>query len=97
MKVKGLKIKKFYAMWLRELCQMKLSIVLKTRLGALYRKWLSYDLLNIWNDLISEASLRKRGWFDPNGVNEIRRLSQTGNLDLYMLQWAIITVELWGR
>jgi len=51
----------------------------------------------MWNELTSESALRRRGWFDPYGVKEIRRLSQTGNLDLYMLQWAILTIEPWAR
>jgi asparagine synthase (glutamine-hydrolysing) len=51
----------------------------------------------MWNELTSDMALRQRGWFDPDGVKEIRRLSQTGNLDLYMLQWAILTIELWAR
>jgi asparagine synthase (glutamine-hydrolysing) len=51
----------------------------------------------MWDELTSETALRKRGWFDFDGVKEIRRLSQTGNLDLYMLQWAILTIELWAR
>lgn len=69
----------------------------KTGFGAPYRKWLRYDLDEMWNELTSEASIKRRGWFDYKGVQEIRHLSQTGNLDLYMLQWAILTTELWAR
>jgi asparagine synthase (glutamine-hydrolysing) len=69
----------------------------KAGFGAPYRKWLRYDLHEMWNNLTSEVALRRRGWFNPDGVKEIRRLSQTGNLDLYMLQWAILTIELWAR
>lgn len=65
--------------------------------GAPYRKWLRYDLNEMWDDLTSESALSQRGWFDPAGIREIRQLSQTGNLDLYMLQWAVLTIELWAR
>jgi asparagine synthase (glutamine-hydrolysing) len=69
----------------------------KTGFGAPYRKWLRYDLQDLWNELTSEESLKRRGWFDYRGIQEIRELSQKGNLDLYMLQWAILTIELWAR
>jgi asparagine synthase (glutamine-hydrolysing) len=69
----------------------------KTGFGAPYRKWLRYDLSEMWNELTSEESIERRGWFNYQGVQEIRRLSQAGNLDLYMLQWAILTTELWAR
>jgi asparagine synthase (glutamine-hydrolysing) len=51
----------------------------------------------MWDELTSETSLRRRGWFDPEGVRDVRRSSQAGNIDLYMLQWAILTIELWAR
>jgi asparagine synthase (glutamine-hydrolysing) len=54
-------------------------------------------LNEMWNELTSDVALTQRGWFDLNGLREIRRLSQKGNLDLYMLQWAILTIELWAR
>jgi asparagine synthase (glutamine-hydrolysing) len=69
----------------------------KAGFGAPYRKWLRYDLDEMWHELTSEESIKRRGWFDYKGVQEIRQLSQTGNLDLYMLQWAILTTELWAR
>jgi asparagine synthase (glutamine-hydrolysing) len=69
----------------------------KAGFGAPYRKWLRYDLNEMWNELTSEESIKRRGWFDYKSVHEIRQLSQAGNLDLYMLQWAILTTELWAR
>lgn len=69
----------------------------KAGFGAPYRKWLRYDLDEMWNELTSEESIKRRGWFDYKGVQNIRQLSQSGNLDLYMLQWAILTTELWAR
>jgi len=69
----------------------------KAGLGAPYRKWLRYDLEPLWEELTSEAAVRSRGWFDYKQLKNIRRLSQEGKADLYMLQWAVLTIELWAR
>lgn len=69
----------------------------KAGFGAPYRKWLRYDLAEIWNELTSEASVRRRGWFDYAALQDIRTRSQRGKDDLYMLQWTALTVELWAR
>ncbi|HEY2918583.1 MAG TPA: asparagine synthase (glutamine-hydrolyzing) [Candidatus Binatia bacterium] len=69
----------------------------KAGFGAPYRKWLRYDLAEMWNELTTEAEVRARGWFDYSALQDIRARSQAGKDDLYMLQWAILTVELWAR
>lgn len=69
----------------------------KAGFGAPYRKWLRYDLEGLWQDLTSRESINSRGWFDYDAVQRVRRVSQSGKADLYMLQWSIITVELWAR
>ena len=69
----------------------------KAGFGAPYRKWLRYDLAEMWNDLTGEEALRRRGWFDPEELRRARRRSQSGEADLYMLQWAALTAELWGQ
>jgi asparagine synthase (glutamine-hydrolysing) len=69
----------------------------KAGFGAPYRKWLRYDLSEMWEDLTTESAVKSRGWFDPQGLKEIRDRSQSGKEDLYMLQWAVLTIELWAR
>ncbi|RLA42431.1 MAG: hypothetical protein DRQ97_14010 [Gammaproteobacteria bacterium] len=69
----------------------------KAGFGAPYRKWLRYDLQELWQDVTSRESIAARGWFDYDAVQNVRKVSQAGKADLYMLQWAIITVELWDR
>jgi len=96
-KVSGLKTKKILRDVARGIVPEEIIRRPKAGFGAPYRKWLRYDLHEMWNELTSETALRRRGWFDPEGVKEIRRLSQTGKDDLYMLQWAILTIELWAR
>jgi len=69
----------------------------KAGFGAPYRKWLRYDLHEMWNDLFSDSSIRERGWFDPAGLRAIRKTSDDGVEDLYFLQWALLSLELWAR
>jgi asparagine synthase (glutamine-hydrolysing) len=69
----------------------------KAGLGAPFRKWLRYDLKEMWLDLTSEETVRRRGWFNYKALQDIRSRSQAGKDDLYMLQWAVFTIELWAR
>ena len=69
----------------------------KAGFGAPYRKWLRHDLAPLWHDLTAESSVKDRGWFDHRALQEARRRSQAGQVDLYMLQWAVLTIELWAR
>jgi len=96
-KVSGLKTKKILRDVARGIVPEEIIRRPKAGFGAPYRKWLRYDLNEMWNELTSDEALRRRGWFDSDGINETRRLSQSGNIDLYMLQWAILTIELWAR
>ncbi len=69
----------------------------KAGFGAPYRKWLRYDLAELWDDLTSEQAVQARGWFDYKALQDARARSQAGKDDLYMLQWAVLTIELWAR
>ncbi|HEY7152862.1 MAG TPA: asparagine synthase (glutamine-hydrolyzing) [Gemmataceae bacterium] len=69
----------------------------KAGFGAPYRKWLRYDLAEMWEDLLSDEAVKKRGWFDAVALRDARQRSQEGKVDLYMLQWAVLTMELWAR
>jgi asparagine synthase (glutamine-hydrolysing) len=96
-KVSGFKTKKILRDAAKGIVPDKIIHRPKAGFGAPYRKWLRYDLNEMWNELTSEASVRKRGWFDHNALQDARARSQAGKDDLYMLQWAILTIELWAR
>lgn len=68
----------------------------KAGFGAPYRKWLKYDLHELWNDVMSREAVERRGWFNYDGLSKIRAVSFAGREDLYMLQWALLTAELWA-
>lgn len=69
----------------------------KAGFGAPYRKWLRYDLADLWHELTSREAVTRRGWFDYAALQDARARSQAGKDDLYMLQWAVLTIELWAR
>lgn len=69
----------------------------KAGFGAPYRKWLRYDLAELWGDVMSESAIKRRGWFDYTALQRARQRSHTGREDLYMLQWATLTIELWAQ
>ncbi|MCX7858352.1 MAG: asparagine synthase (glutamine-hydrolyzing) [Deltaproteobacteria bacterium] len=96
-KVKGSKMKVILSDVAEDIVPKEIINRRKTGFGAPYRKWLRYDLTQFWEDIMSDEAVKRRGWFDPKGVREIRTLSQEGKVDLYMLQWALLTVELWAR
>lgn len=62
-----------------------------------YRHWLRHELKDLWEECASEQSIRRRGWYDPKEIAAIRTESQYGFSDHYLLQWGILTAELWAR
>jgi asparagine synthase (glutamine-hydrolysing) len=69
----------------------------KAGFGAPYRHWLRHDLGAMWNDVMSPRAIENRGWFRADAVHRFRAQSQAGRADYYMLQWALLTLELWAR
>jgi asparagine synthase (glutamine-hydrolysing) len=69
----------------------------KAGFGAPYRHWLRHDLGSMWNDLMGARAIEARGWFRPDAVQRLRNQSQTGRADYYMLQWALLTLEIWAQ
>ncbi len=69
----------------------------KAGFGAPYRHWLRHDLGSMWNDLMNPRAIENRGWFRPDAIQRLRSQSQAGRADYYMLQWALLALELWAR
>jgi asparagine synthase (glutamine-hydrolysing) len=69
----------------------------KAGFGAPYRHWLRHDLGSMWNDLMNARAIESRGWFRADAVQRLRNQSQTGRADYYMLQWALLTLEIWAQ
>ncbi len=69
----------------------------KAGFGAPYRMWLRRDLEGLWSEIMSEEAVKARGWFNYDAIKDIRERSQSGSQDLYMLQWSLITLEIWAK
>ena len=57
--------------------------------------WLTHDLKEMVDDLLSPAQLRKRGMFQPSAVDRFVREHRSGRQDWSMQVWQFLTLELW--
>ncbi len=69
----------------------------KTGFGAPLRHWLRGDLRPVVDDVLSEASLRSRGLFDPEGVERLVQMDRNKRVDATYTIFSMICVELWCR
>jgi asparagine synthase (glutamine-hydrolysing) len=49
------------------------------------------------DDLLSEANVRRRGWFDANAVAAIIAQNRSGREDNALHVFFLLTLELWAR
>lgn len=61
------------------------------------RKWLQKDLKDMVQDLLSEESLKKRGFYEPQYVHNLILENEQGRVDNSQILWRFITNELWYR
>jgi asparagine synthase (glutamine-hydrolysing) len=69
----------------------------KAGFGAPIRNWLKNDLAPMVDDLLSESSVRNRGFFDPQAIQALVDANATGAGDHAYRLWALLTFELWCR
>ena len=69
----------------------------KTGFGAPLRRWMRADLAPRLDDVLGEASLARRGLFDPAAVARLRALDGAGKVDGAYTLFALMCVELWCR
>ena len=69
----------------------------KAGFGGPYRGWLRNDLAEMWQDFSSPSMVNRRGWFDADALRSARERSDSGKVDLYQLQWAVLSMELWAQ
>jgi asparagine synthase (glutamine-hydrolysing) len=69
----------------------------KTGFGAPLRHWLQDELRPVVDDVLSDASLRSRGLFDPQGVAQLIQLDRERRVDATYTIFSMICVELWCR
>ncbi|GIX05145.1 MAG: asparagine synthetase B [Planctomycetaceae bacterium] len=69
----------------------------KAGFTAPYRTWLAEGASTLWSDVMHPEQLRRRGWFVPEVVQRLRQQSLQGQADWFMLQWGLLTIELWAQ
>jgi asparagine synthase (glutamine-hydrolysing) len=67
----------------------------KTGFGAPLRSWLHGPLRALLNDTLSPAALRRRGLFDPVGVQQLIADDAAGRVDGAYALLALLCMELW--
>jgi asparagine synthase (glutamine-hydrolysing) len=69
----------------------------KTGFGAPLRHWLRHQLRPVVDDTLSEASLRRRGLFEPKAVRELIDADRTGRVDAMYSIFSLMCIEMWCR
>src|SRR5437773_1233645 len=69
----------------------------KAGFGAPIRTWIVSDLKEMIDDLLCEANIRRRGFFDPAYVQRLIRENGEGFHDHNYLIYGLLSFELWCR
>ena len=69
----------------------------KTGFGAPLRRWLRVELRDWVADVLSDASLRRRGLFDPVAVQRLIADNDAGRRDGAYTLFSLICIEVWCR
>ena len=67
----------------------------KAFFGAPVDYWLSYDLREMVDDLLSMERVRQRGYFQPAAVRRLVDEHRSGREDWSMQIWQLLTLEIW--
>jgi asparagine synthase (glutamine-hydrolysing) len=65
--------------------------------GIPVRRWVAHDLAGLVDDVLSPASLRARGLFDPAAVRRLIALDREGRTDSAPMIYSLLCFELWCR
>ncbi len=69
----------------------------KSGFGVPLRRWLRQELRPMVEDTLSDAALRRRGFFDPTAVRRLIDMSFNGEIDGSYTIFALMCIELWCR
>ena len=69
----------------------------KVGFGAPLRRWLRHELRAQVDDTLSEQTLRRRGFFDPQAVRRMVELDRSGRIAAGYTIFALMCFELWCR
>jgi asparagine synthase (glutamine-hydrolysing) len=69
----------------------------KSGFGVPLRRWMRFELREMLADILGEASLRRRGLFDPGAVDKLVVANDAGRVDASYTLFSLICIELWCR
>jgi len=69
----------------------------KAGFGTPLRRWMRFELRELLGDLLSEESLRRRGIFKPQAVQDLISANDTGRTDASYTLLSLLCVEIWCR
>jgi asparagine synthase (glutamine-hydrolysing) len=69
----------------------------KAGFGVPIDYWLTNDLKEMTDELLSEHNVRKRGLFEPNFIQQLVKDQRRGREDWSFQVWQFLTLELWMR
>ena len=69
----------------------------KAPFSAPLRGWLKTELIDMVNDLLSTQSLKRRGIYNPNYVQNLIKENNSGMKDNSQLIWRLMVNETWFR
>jgi len=67
----------------------------KASFGAPVRSWLKEDLRPMIRELLSEETIKQRGYFEPAAVQRMIDQHASGQVDQPLQIWALLTLEIW--
>jgi asparagine synthase (glutamine-hydrolysing) len=69
----------------------------KSGFGAPLRRWMRHELRPLLGDYLSEASLKRRGLFEPKAVQQLIAKNDSGQADAAYTLLSLLTIEIWCR
>jgi len=69
----------------------------KAPFNAPLRAWMRGPLAAMVDELLSESSLRRRGFYEPSAARSLIEADRRGIEDNGMVIWTMLTTELWFR
>lgn len=97
MKIRGGTTKWIMREAMRDLLPEEVLRQPKASFGAPVGYWLSGELREMTDDLLSERRLRDRGWLNPQVVRRMVDEHRRGTHDWALQIWQFITLELWAQ
>ena len=97
LKMRGLTRKYLLKQALRGIVPGEILRRKKAGFGAPIRTWIVSDLKEMIGDLLSDSSLKRRGYFNPAYVRKLLQENASGRHDYNYLIYTLLSFELWGR